>query len=416
MNRNRLNSMGDFLSLFSEGGQPAPAQPSAPHAPTFDPNDPRIAEAMRVAREQERAARIAEQQQLKAQVEAERKARAEQDARLAALEASAQKAREEAEAAARSKMKPDERMLAELESMKSELQREREARARTVEEANKRMEAWQIQSEKDRLIAKYNGNIDPLALDTSSLESLRASEQRAVETYQATRQHFFSQFQKEQAYLQQVQQGQNQQQVEQLAGYPSGYGVPTSNNAGTPAPASASAQPPAFAHPQVDGGASYASVRDMAHGRVQMVAPPQPGQNFFQPQYPQHQQPMPVQYPQGNPTGPVNPAQYAPQQQLPQQQPQQPTTAPLPDQSLAPGQPERQLSPQEIANAKEHAAAIALSRRGSGPNTPRAQQIMLADRAAGGAQPVDPRSLPSHQGPAVGSTNHPMAAPRAGTV
>jgi len=428
VNLNRLNSMGDLLGLFNQApGQPVPAPQQAPQQTTFDPNDPAVQAAMQLARQQERDARIAEIERLKSENSGLKTQVTDVNSRLGALEKQAQQAAEQAKAAEMAKMKPDEKVQAQLQALQDELKRSREEQQRTVSEANKRVEAWQIESEKNAIIAKHNGQVDPLALDTSSIEALRASEGRAVQTYQATRQHFFSQFQQEMQFLQQQEASHNQQQVEQLPSYPPGYGMPTPNNAGSPAPAQANGAPPQFTHPQIDGGQSYAAVRQMAHGRVVQQAPAPNGQPFFQPQYPQQQQPGAVQQPQGSPTGPVQPAHMQPQQQQPQwqgqpQQPpqgqQQPLVAPLPDPNRQASDPARNLTQTEVAGAIEHARAIVEQRRGSGglSTTSRAATAALqADRKAGGHQPNVNLPTPT-TGFGGNLMNHPMAAPRPGTV
>ncbi len=454
----------DMLSLFD--GTPAPAPISTPAGQSFDPNDPQVAAAMAHARQQVQGQHYATAAELKQRAEA--------------AEAAAKKAQEEAEAV-RQKAEADriaglpqgEQVMAELKALKEQTAKEAQARkeaeekaaaeiARTQAEATRQVEAWRVEARVKEIVLEHGGNIDPKSLQTKdqngnpSVQALEASIPAAVQEYQRTKAFFLQQFQAEQAALAH---SQGQSAVEGLPGYPPSMGMPSANRSGSVVEQSpVGGQVPQFAHPQVDGGQSYAQMRQQVHGRVQMAAPPAPGQQFFQPQYQQPQAPYPVMTPQGYPTGPAATPQYqgVPQQQFmpgagvpqqpqmqgyppqpqmgyPPQQPQVPglpphlmpqqpqaNVAPLPDPNLLPGQFERPLGIQEQTNARAQAQAkIEQHRQGSqhNPGVGQAARVFQAERSAGGAQPISHAAQPLPAGFDMNNPSmHPMAMPRQGTV
>lgn len=341
----------DFLSFFNEATEAptaAPTQePTAPVSPRVDFNDPQIVAALNKARAEERDQRIKEAEKLKQ----EKKEAQEQ---LAAMKAAQEKIAEEKRRAELESMKPGDRKVEEIKDDITKLREQLEASQKQAAEASRQANAWRIEAEKENIIAKHGGNINPLLLDTSSVEALKASENTAVQDYHATERFFYNKFQKQ--HQENLESGR-QEMVNTLPGYPTAQGLPTPNRAGGVASADEAPlqnQMSSVTHPQLDGGQSFAEVRKSVLGRVQAVVPPAQG-NMFPANYVQPQPPSPVVQPQGLPT----PAPTHPQMAQ---------GTPPGNQAQAPAQSgdETPLTPQQVVAAREQAQAIIASKRASG--------------------------------------------------
>jgi hypothetical protein len=346
---------------------PLPVSPAAPQAPqpepvsaTSTPAPTQAAGPDLLTLQHENAALLAENKRIKDAAEAVRAA--EETQRLESLPKT-------------------DRLLAELEIIK-----------RQSQEATQRAHEWRIAAELKDIVSSYGGEIDETSLDTSSLESLRASIPQAVQSYQATESRMFAKF-RQQLNM------QNQAALEGLPPSPSSVdmsGFPSANNAGAVPSLPAGVNPAQpMSHPQVSRDNLYPGRVFQTQGMPQNPQPNAQG-GYLPPQpYVQQGQYAPyVQQPQvmNAPVAPHNPASV---------QAAAPPPAPTPDPNMsAQGVPGRPLSPGEANSAVEMARASIVASRRSGTSglaaLGHAESHSNASALAmhGGQQPISHQSLP----------------------
>jgi hypothetical protein len=288
---------------------------------------------------------------------------------IAQQEADTLAATEQQQQLALAKMKPLEQVNTKMDLMMQQM--------RT---ATERAQQYQIAYETEKAKGQFNGELNPMFLDNSSLAALQASIPVARQAY--------IDFENKVAGKLSHQTGMyNQAMVEGLPPAPVVNGLPTSNQGGSIPQGPAGMQAPYAQHPQLTRDNVYQRNPDPAYGRVYQPQPgslpqpaaPAPGQTYFQPAYAQPAYAQPA---------------HAPQQPYQQMQPA-PAAAP---------------TGEALANARN---AIMAARKG-GTNRLRAMglqespQTAMANASAGGVQ-VQHTSMPDPvQFAGAGAQSHPM--------
>lgn len=155
-----------------------------------------------------------------------------------------------------------------VREFREELAAHRENMKKVQEEHRKELERIQIETAVKELETTLEGKYDPKMLDKTSFESFKKSIPAAVQAYEETRNYFFNQFQAQmKATGQQIISATTQQRmVEQqallgnVASSKSGSNIAQSDNQKN--------NNVQFVHPQIDGGRSFAAVRQSLLGNM----------------------------------------------------------------------------------------------------------------------------------------------------